>query len=289
MNMLNTQNNVLSFDLEDWFHLLDVTDLEDDNRWHSFERRFEYSMERILDITSENNTTATCFVLGWIADEYPSMIRKLSRLGFDIGTHSDKHRLVSSLSPSEFRSDLKGSLDKLGRLVSEPVVSFRAPGFSITEKQSWAFEVLYEEGIRHDASVFLGSHAHGGIKIDDICSPFLLHSRGIELKEFPLVPGNFLNIKVFFSGGGYFRLLPYWLIRVLQRRNHYNMFYFHPRDFDYDQPRIRLSTARNFRSYVGLKHSIKKFEKLVRQSNMKSISDIARDTDWTSCKTVEID
>jgi peptidoglycan-N-acetylglucosamine deacetylase len=256
--------NILTFDLEDWFHLLDNESTKGEKEWLNFESRFESNTEQILAILKEKNQKATFFCLGWICLKYPKMIRKISDLGFHIGCHSDMHQLTYEQDQESFRQDLVSSIRRIEDCTGKKVNAFRAPGFSITTDTQWAFQVLIEEGITMDSSVFPASRAHGGFPEITHSSPFKISFSGKEVLEFPINVYPFLGRKIIFSGGGYFRLFPYPLIKRFSERSPYIMSYFHPRDFDSEQPMIRgLTVTRKFKSYYGLKSSMSKFEKWI--------------------------
>ena len=211
-------------------------------------------MEIIYEILDKPNASATFFVVGWMAEKYPNVIREISNRGYEVASHTHLHQLVFEQDRKTFKKDVEKSIKKLEDCTGQKVTGFRAPGFSITAKNKWAFEVLHELGIKRDASVFPAGRAHGGLPSYNKATPSILEYNDIKLKEFPINTFNVLGTPLIFSGGGYFRLLPYSIIKPLTIKSDYVMTYFHPRDFDYEQPLIPgLSPARRFKSYVGLK------------------------------------
>lgn len=272
---------ILTFDLEEWFHILDIGSLEDNKRWDSFETRIYQSTYRIVETLKKNNLTATFFVLGWIAEKYPDLVRLISDLGHEIGSHSLNHILVYKTSQKVFRQDLKKSIDIIHNITNKKVRAFRAPGFSIKKDTSWAFEILAEEGIEIDSSVFPASRGHGGIKNFPIDHPFRIRVNGRIIKEFPINVFRVGNYKIPFSGGGYFRAIPSKAIVYFSNRSDYFISYFHPREFDPDQPVIHeLPLIRRFKSYYGLKKFSQKFERIIKKYDFMDLYTAERILNW---------
>ena len=153
---------ILTFDLEDWYHLLDHSSTKGEDQWNRFPSRFLPNVDRILNLLDKHSIKATFFCLGWIARKYPAILKNIASLGHEIGCHSDMHQLVFEQSRSEFGKDLDVALKSLEDTIGKKVTSFRAPGFSITENTPWAFECLINAGIEIDSSIFPADRAHGG-------------------------------------------------------------------------------------------------------------------------------
>jgi polysaccharide deacetylase family protein (PEP-CTERM system associated) len=255
---------ILTFDIEEWFHLLDIETVGTVDKWDNFETRIHKNTERILQLLKECNQKATFFCLGWIAEKYPQIIADISRAGYEIGSHTSYHQLAYKLTPSKFREDLQRSIEKLECITGKKVRSFRVPGFSITRKNLWAFEIIAQCGIQIDSSVFPAPRNHGGYKEFDSTRPCIINTPCGEIKEFPINTISFLGKRIVFSGGGYFRVFPYSLIHWFISHSEYVMSYFHPRDFDPDQPLLQgLPLSRRFKSYTGLKSAFSKLKKLL--------------------------
>lgn len=280
--------NILTFDIEEWFHILDNTSTKTMKEWSNYEYRIEANMDKIFKLLIDKKQKATFFVLGWIAQEFPHIVKKINDLGFEIGSHSNQHQLVYEQSPSEFRNDLKRSIYLIEDIIGKKVRSYRAPGFSITPKTIWAFEELINYGIEIDCSVFPANRAHGGFPNYGESNPSIISLNGRELKEFPINLYNFLNKKIIFSGGGYFRLTPTWLLKKLMKSN-YVMTYFHPRDFDPEQPVITdLSLKRRFKSYIGLKGAFGKLETLLSLFHFIDLTTAEKKVNWKNSKVVKL-
>lgn len=273
--------NILTFDIEDWFHILDNEQTQNVLEWSNFESRLEHSMDIIFEILSYNNQEATFFIVGWIAEKHPNIIKKISDLGYEIGSHTHHHQLVYNQTAKDFNEDLKKSIDTLQQISGKKVKSFRAPGFSITPKTPWAFESLIKNGIEIDCSIFPTKRAHGGYPNFGSNEPVLLEFEGNIIKEFPINVTNILGQETIFSGGGYFRLLPYSIINKLSKKSNYIMSYFHPRDFDKNQPIVPgLNMARKFKSYYGLSTTKNKLEKWIKDFEFIDLKTADSKIDW---------
>ena len=280
---------VLTFDVEDWFHLLDHESTRDPRGWDRFDGRLHHNVARILEALARHGQSATFFCLGWVAEKYPDVIREIDRAGHEIGSHSHHHQLVYEQGRDAFVRDLDESLRLLGGVTGKPVRYYRAPGFSITRTSLWAFEALMERGIEIDCSLFAPKRAHGGISDIALQEPFILEQGGRRIKEFPMTYFRVPGAKLVFSGGGYFRLFPYPMIKAMTRRSDYLMTYFHPRDFDPGQPVISgLSRARRFKSYYGLEGAFAKLEALIRDFSFLSLSEADAMVDWERAPVVPV-
>jgi len=281
--------NILTFDIEEWFHILDNDSTKTVKEWTKYESRIHKNMERIFDLLEKHNQKATFFCLGWIAETYPEIVKEIVNHGYEVGTHTRMHQLVYEQRPNEFRDDLEHSIKTLEDLSGKKVKYFRAPGFSIREDNKWAFEILVEQGIEVDCSIFPAPRAHGGFPSYEQPVPSILKYRDIELKEFPISYRPILGKPVIFSGGGYFRLFPYSMIRRWSNESQYIMSYLHPRDFDPDQPVIKeLSAFRKFKSYVGLKGAEKKLEQWLTDFKFIDLGTAVKQIDWHSVSVVNI-
>ena len=257
----------ITFDIEDWFHILDYEETAHPTSWWKFESRIDLGVGTILDLMDKHNLKGTFFCLGWIAEKYPYIIKRISERGHHIGSHSYYHQLVYEQTEEEFRRDLSNSIKILSDLIGKKITAYRAPGFSIKEMNLWAFDVMAEEGVRYDSSVFPANRSHGGLpqfKTDQPCK--IITKNGYELIELPINTTSIFGQRFIFSGGGYFRLFPSWYLRKLFRDHKYIMTYFHPRDFDSNQPMLQnLPLLRKFKSYYGLKRTLSKLDGILDQ------------------------
>lgn len=290
LDSASQQINILSFDVEEWFHLLDHSETKTQVQWRNFESRFEPNIERILSVVQRSNVKATFFCLGWIAKRYPSTIRKIFDAGYEIACHSNLHQLAYEQSPEEFRADFRAARDAISDATGFEVNTYRIPGFSLTRDSIWALDILSEEGVDVDCSVFPAARSHGGLPQFKNNRPCIVKtSQGSSLKELPLNTYSVLGNQLVFSGGGYFRLLPYWLLKRLFADSEYVMTYFHPRDFDPGQPLIpNLSLSRRFRSYVGLKDAENKLVRLLNDFEFVDVRTAVAKIDWYTAPVVEV-
>ena len=277
---------ILTFDLEEWFHLcLD----EAPSSWDKYERRFEKNADYLLETLDQNNVKATFLVLGWIARKYPEIIRKISENGHDVGSHSNVHNLVYEQSEEEFEKDLTESLKILEDVTSKKISIYRAPAFSINTQSKWALEIIAENGINCDLSLFQGHHSLGGIAGKTIDEPFYINTQSGKILEYPMTLTKIFGLTFATCGGGYFRLLPFSIIKALLKQNEYRMTYFHPRDFDYGQPRISMSAMKYFKTYVGLLSSKSKFQQLLENFNPISLSEDLRIRELDKLQIIELE
>lgn len=177
--------NILTIDIEEWFHILDHESTKGVEQWSRYESRIEQNVDRILEILDRKKVKATFFCMGWIAEKYPEVIRKISEQ-YEIGSHTELHQLVYQQNPKLFKEDLVRSVSRLEELSGKKVSCFRAPGFSITENTKWAFEILVEHGIEIDCSVFPAARAHGGFPSYSAPKPSIIQYNGIQIKELPI-------------------------------------------------------------------------------------------------------
>lgn len=280
--------NILTFDIEEWFHLLETSATACEEQWSSFEVRIYDNMERIFRILDETDTRATFFVIGWIARRYPDIVKRIADR-YDIGSHTMDHQLVWQQSRENFARDLDYSVKFLEDLTGKKVKYFRAPGFSIRESEGWAFEVMHDLGIEIDSSIFPAHHAHGGFPSYGDAKPTLIEVNGKRIKEFPISCREALGHHLIYQGGGYFRLFPYPLIKRWAREQEYLLSYIHPRDLDAGQPVIPgLPLSRRFKSYVGLHGAEKKLRRMLTDFRFTDIATADRAIDWDSAKIIKI-
>ena len=280
---------ILTFDIEEWFHILDNKETKSVSDWSKFDSRISIGLNLIYDILENTKKSATFFVVGWIAEKYPHIIKEISNRGFEIGSHTHLHQLAYEQNRKTFYDDVERSIKTLEDCTGKKVTSFRAPGFSITENNKWAFEILHGLGITKDCSIFPAGRAHGGLPSFDAAIPSIIEYNGIKIKEFPINTHNVLGKPFIFSGGGYFRLLPYKIIKNWTLKSNYVMTYFHPRDFDIDQPFIPgLSPSRLFKSYVGIRNCKTKLEKWLGDFDFIDLNQANQSINWSKVQLIKL-
>ena len=281
--------NILTFDVEDWFHILDNLETKHLSDWSKYESRIHNNMETIFNILIDKNIKATFFCVGWIAEKYPEIIKKIVDSGYEIASHTHYHQLVYEQSPIEFENDLIRSIDTLESVSGQKIKYFRAPGFSITEDTPWALDILIKNGIEIDCSLFPVKRSHGGYKNLTNSEPFWIQCNGSMIKEMPINLHSFFGQKMIFSGGGYFRFFPYLMIKNFTNKSNYVMSYFHPRDFDPMQPMVPgLSMTRKFKSYVGIKGAKSKLEQWLTDFEFIDIDTAVKKINWDEKKITYI-
>jgi polysaccharide deacetylase family protein (PEP-CTERM system associated) len=279
--------NILTFDIEDWYNCDFITQ---DFNWDNYEVRIYEGIERILDELEKRKLKGTFFCLGWIAEKHPEVIRKIHKNGHHIGCHSYQHELSFRFDRDGFKQDTEKSKKLIEDLIGESIDAFRAPGFSITEQNIWALEVLAELGFEYDCSLFPAVHDYGGFASYGKAEPAILNlANGSQLKEFPINIKHVFGKEIIFSGGGFFRLFPYPLIKHWAKKSPYIMTYFHTRDFDPGQPMIKsLPMMRKFKSYVGLSTAFLKFQKLLTDHELVSVKDADQLIDWKTVRQIQL-
>lgn len=281
--------NILTFDIEEWFHLLDFDATRTEDKWDEYEVRIHENMERIFRILEDTDTKATFFIIGWIAKTYPEVVKKIAEK-YEIGSHTMTHQLVWQQSPEAFRQDVDTSIKLLQDITGKSVKYFRAPGYSIRESEAYAFDTLAELGIEIDCSVFPAAHAHGGMPQFPKAAPSIIEHGNTRIKELPITLGKFMGKNIIYSGGGYFRLFPYSLIKRLTKQNvAYNMAYIHPRDLDGGQPVLEgLPLTRRFKAYVGTKSAEAKLRKYLTDFKFTDIATANKQIDWEKAQHIKL-
>ncbi len=273
--------HILTFDIEEWFHILDHTDTKSEAEWKKFPSRIHANCDRILDLLDRKQVKATFFCLGWVAEKYPEVIKKIDAAGYEIGTHSHLHQLAYEQDIKGFTADLSRSIQTLEGVIGKKVRCYRAPGFSLMQSNKWVFEALVEHGIEVDCSVFPAKRAHGGFEDFPTAQPTWVDLGGARLKEFPINLASVFGKSMVFSGGGYFRLLPMPVLKHFWSNSEYVMTYFHPRDFDAEQPMVPgLSKVRQFKSYYGLNSALGKLEAIMDAFPMMDLSQAEKEVNW---------
>lgn len=257
----------MTVDVEDYFQVSAFEKSVCRSRWDSLESRVTRNTDKLLEMFAGAGVTATFFTLGWVADRHPGLVRRIAAAGHEIASHGYEHRLVYDLTPEQFREDLRRARYALEQVSGQPVLGYRAPSYSITKRNMWAFDVLLEEGFVYDASVFPIHHDRYGIP-DAPRHPFKIHRALGSLWELPGSTVRCAGQNLPIGGGGYFRLLPYSVTRraiqhVNTAENRAVMFYLHPWEIDPDQPRIASSLVSRFRHYQNLSSTESRLRRLL--------------------------
>jgi len=269
--------NALTIDVEDYFMVSAFTDVVKFEDWHRFESRVKANTYKIIELLDEFGVKATFFVLGWIAEHYPQLVKDIDRSGHEVACHSYNHRLIYDLTPHEFREDLKKAKCILEDTTGSPVTGFRAPSYSIVEKSLWALDVLIEQGFLYDSSIFPIHHDRYGVPHAERFSHMIKRNGG-SIKEFPPSTYSILGQNIPIAGGGYLRLLPFWLTkkaikRINQKEKQPVILYTHPWEIDPQQPKINGNMISRARHYTNLSTTYQKLRALLKEYKFKSLSE----------------
>lgn len=267
--------NYLTVDVEDYFQVSAFEDIVGIENWGSYTPRVVENTQQILSLFDKHDVKATFFVLGWVAEKFPDLVKEIDHKGHEIGCHSYYHRLVYSLTPEEFMSDTREAKDILEQIIGKRVQGYRAPSYSITKKSLWALDILEELGFQYDSSIFPIYHDRYGMP-DAPRFPYRFANR--DLTEYPISTSLMWGRKIPVAGGGYFRIFPYWFTKMaLGKINSEEkkpfIFYLHPWEVDPFQPRVaNCSLLSRFRHYNNLGKTLQRLQCLINDFQFRPIS-----------------
>jgi len=260
-------HSCLTIDVEDWFHILDSAAVPGIKQWPSLESRIEKNLKEMLTVLDSCSVKVTFFWLGWLAERHKDLVRMCRDAGHEIASHGYAHVLAYEAGPDAFRDDITLARNILENMIGEQVRGFRAPGFGITRKAPWAFEVIKEAGYQYDSSVFPASRGHGGIA-DAPLTPYFIETQSGHLLEIPMSIIEIFGRRTSLFGGGYLRLanklMIKWGIDKLRATGRPLIVYIHPREIDPAQPHLPLSLLRQFKCYVNLSSTLPKMKWLCK-------------------------
>jgi polysaccharide deacetylase family protein (PEP-CTERM system associated) len=271
----------MTVDVEDYFHVSAFAKVIKPADWPQWPTTVERNTRSLLDLFDETGIKSTFFILGWVAERYPELIREIHARGHEIASHGYSHQLVYKQTPAEFRAETTRSKQLLEDLVQTPIVGYRAASYSITRQSLWAIDILIELGFTWDSSIFPVYHDRYGIP-DSPTRPYRISSGGGELLEFPLTTAKLLGYSMPAAGGGYFRLYPYalsrWLFKKATDDNRTPaIFYLHPWEIDAEQPRVPgASLLSRFRHYNNLERCLPRLKNLIAEFPFGTVSDSLR-------------
>lgn len=269
--------NVLSIDVEEYFHAQEVQPSVDTRRWSLLPSRVEAQTHFVLDLLARHNVSATFFVLGWVAERHAPLVRRIANQGHQVGCHSYAHRLVYELTPAEFRRDTHKAVQAIQDACGKTPVVYRAPSYSITSKSLWALDILAEYGFTHDSSIYPISHDRYGIPGSERHAYSIATASG-PIHEVPIATVSLSRNRVAPVGGGaYLRLLPYrytaaGIRRINDRERESACIYFHPWELDSHQPRIASGLISRLRTYAGLTRMAAKVDRLLEDFSFSTIA-----------------
>lgn len=289
--------NILTFDIEEWA-------LAKAGGYGSAEKYSEYDafLNRILDTLDERGIKATFFCTGMMAKDFPQVVKLIQSRGHEIGCHSNRHTWMNKMTEAEAREDTHTAVDSLEQCIGQKILSYRAPAFSIGEKNKWMFEILANEGVTSDSSVYPAARDFGGFPSFPSQEPCIIKYAGVSLKEYPISMTRFVGKQMAYSGGGYFRFFPYWFVKGQMAKSDYTMCYFHIGDLlpelrgvkskeEYESYYKEPGTLKNrylryIKSNVGKKSACGKLERLIKEENFMNLEQAEKFVDWQQAKMV---
>ena len=272
--------NAFSVDVEDYFQVASFENAIPRASWDGLEPRVERNTRRLLDLCDRHQVKGTFFVLGWVAERWPQLVRDIRDAGHELGTHGQDHRRVTTLTPREFRADIRRSKQTIEDAAGVEVIGYRAPSYSIVRETLWAVDVLAEEGFRYDSSIFPIRHDRYGIP-DFSRFPRLLggHDGAAALHEVPISTLRLAGMNLPFVGGGYLRHFPFSFIRWgMERLNGFErrpaILYIHPWEIDPDQPRQPVRWLTRLRHYRNLHRTEERLVRLFSDYSFTTIREV---------------
>jgi polysaccharide deacetylase family protein (PEP-CTERM system associated) len=271
--------NALTVDVEEYFHPTEVQASADPSLWATLPPRIDNQIHQILELLEIRKTKATFFILGWVAEHRPQVIREIVAAGHEIGCHSHMHRLVYSLTPQEFRRDTRRAIGAIQDACGVVPRVYRAPSYSIMEKSWWALEILVEEGFTQDSSIYPIAHDRYGIPNSNR-HPYVIETPAGPIQEIPIATVKLSNGRIApIGGGGYLRLVPYrytsaGIRRLNREEKRPACIYFHPWEIDPGQPRLANGLIARMRTYTGVKGMLGKVDRLVTDFRFSTVADV---------------
>ena len=275
MALTEPVSHLFTVDVEEHFHVNAFDRLVSRDDWDRLPSRVERNVDVLLEFLAGANALGTFFTLGWVARRQPGIVRRITAAGHEVASHSFWHRRIGTLTPSEFREDVRVSKIAIEQAAGQPVFGFRAPSFSIVPGTEWAFDVLLEEGYRYDSSIFPIRRPGYGYPTAPVAAYQIRRPAG-TLLEIPLATTTIAGLRLPAAGGGYLRQLPLSLIRRALRehaeRRTPAMFYIHPWEIDPDQPRLAVPLIARVRHYRGLRKTLPRLHQLVAEFRFTSVA-----------------
>ncbi|PCJ37029.1 MAG: polysaccharide deacetylase [Moraxellaceae bacterium] len=268
--------NAMTIDVEDYFQVSAFEDKFNPNNWDDIAPRVETNTNKLLDLFAAHDAKATFFTLGWVAQRFPELIKRIANEGHEVASHGTMHKRATDQTEDEFRADVGDAKKLLEDLIGKPVIGYRAPSFSFTERNEWVYDVLHTEGYKYSSSVYPVVHDHYGIPD----APRFKYATHTAVDEIPLSTLKWFGKNIPISGGGYFRLYPYMFTRFairafVSKEQQPYIFYLHPWEIDSLQPRVQgISAKTRFRHYLNLNRVESRVTRLLTDFNWSSMSDV---------------
>lgn len=287
--------HAMTIDVEDYFHVNALSGCIDSSNWDTMESRVERNTEKLLEMFSEKNVLATFFVLGWVAERYPNLVKKIADGGHEVASHGYSHQLVYNQTPEQFRDETIRSKQLLEDLVQAPILGYRAASYSITPKNLWAMDIIAEAGFVYDSSWFPVVHNVYGMPG---CNPHphkINTPKGYSLVEYTLSTLSLLGYRLPIAGGGYFRLYPYWFSELTlgafeKWSDKPFVFYLHPWEVDSQQPYFsEASLFSRFRHYNNLHKCESRLRRLLDRFEFTTVSNVLHDQELLTANNLSED
>lgn len=268
--------NALSFDVEDYFQVSAFNDAIGRETWSDHRLRVGRNTRVLLGLLAERDVKATFYILGWIAERAPDLVKDIAAGGHEVASHGYSHQLVYNQTPEEFAEETRRTKGLLEDLAQTPITSYRAASYSITKESLWALEILHEQGFTTDSSIFPIRHDRYGLLGGPLEPHYLVLRSGGRLIEFPISTLKLMGMSLPVSGGGYFRLYPYGMSRYLAKKVNAEgrpfLFYLHPWEVDPEQPRVEVDALTHFRHYNNLAKCRERLERLLGDFRFGTVS-----------------
>lgn len=291
--------NILTFDIEEWY----IEKVFGGGRPFKYQE-FDEVFNSVMETLDRLNIKATFFCVGQLAKEFPEVVKKIANKGHEIGCHSNKHTWLNKMTEKELLQDTTEALEALEDVCGQKVTSYRAPAFSITPQNKWAVYVLADCGIENDASIFPTARDFGGYASFPYDVPCKISYQGSTLKEYPIGLMPVFGKRIAYSGGGYFRLIPYWLVNRTMKNRDYNICYFHLADLIHEEQKLLSKVAyekyfkepgtlknrlmRYAKSNVGTGDAYNKLQKLLSEQIFINLQQADVIIDWNIVKTIRL-
>jgi polysaccharide deacetylase family protein (PEP-CTERM system associated) len=266
--------NALTIDFEDWYQGLEIPHTE----WDGFEDRIELAGNKLLQILDDAGVKATFFILGFIAEKHPGLVKRIEAAGHEVGTHGFSHSLIYRQTPEVFKAEMERAVGFLQNLTGKPVLGHRAPFFSITKESLWALDILGSLGVKYDSSIFPVLNYRYGIA-DAPRFPYEIERNGFKFTEFPISTLKMGKMTIPISGGAYFRIYPYHLTRQFLKAANRDgkpfTFYLHPWELDPGHPRVEMPRrVARMTHYFNLGATERRFRKLLKDFKFAPMKDV---------------
>ena len=280
----------MTVDVEDYFHVAAFEKTISPDNWDDYPSRVVNNTDKLLQLFADKNIKATFFILGWVAERYPDLVKRIVAENHEIASHGYSHQIIYKQEPDVFKEETLKSKKLLEDISGREITGYRAASYSITMRSLWALDILTEAGFTWDSSIFPIRHDNYGIPSSPTSPYYIKTNNELKIKELPLTTAKYMGMKLPAAGGGYFRLFPYWLSKTLLKNatdKSAAIFYLHPWEVDPDQPRVENAKLfSRFRHYNNLDKCMDRLDRLTSDFSFTTVSDAL---DSSSAPTIQVD